>query len=132
MIASGNEPSYVLPAILAMAESTGASGRELILSTAIGLEISTRLARATLRQIIDPNEVKRKPVLHKLKRDGNAYSNFGAAAGAGRLAGLDRIKLSHALGIAGHLCIVMTRQVWLKPTALDFEIRSTGFQSRGL
>jgi 2-methylcitrate dehydratase PrpD len=79
MIAGGNEPSYVLPAILTMAESTGASGKELILSTAIGLEISTRLARATLRQVIDPTEVQAKPVLHKLKRHGNAYSNFGAA-----------------------------------------------------
>ena len=108
MIASGNEPSYVLPAILAAAENAGASGRELILSTAIGLEISTRLARATLRQIIDPSEVKPKPVSHQLKRHGNAYSNFGAAAGAGRLLGLDRAKLAHALGIAGHLTIVMT------------------------
>ena len=79
MIAGGNEPSYVLPAILAMAESTGASGKELILSTAIGLEISTRLARATLRQTIDPNDPKPTQVLHKLKRHGNAYSNFGAA-----------------------------------------------------
>jgi 2-methylcitrate dehydratase PrpD len=108
MIANGNEPSYVLPAILAMAESTGASGKELILSTAIGLEISTRLARATLRQIIDPDEVKPTPVLHKLKRHGNAYSNFGAAAGAGRLIQLDRTKMAHALGIAGHMCAVMT------------------------
>jgi 2-methylcitrate dehydratase PrpD len=108
MIASGNEPSYVLPAILSMAESIGASGKEWILSTAIGLEISTRLARATLRQIIDAKEVQPKPIAHNLKRHGNAYSNFGAAAGAGRLLGLDRIQLAHALGIAGHLCIVMT------------------------
>lgn len=108
MIAGGNEPSYVLPAILAMAESTGASGKELILSTAIGLEVSTRLARATLRQMIDPDEVKPKPVLHNLKRHGNAYSNFGAAAGAGRLLKLDRTQLAHALGMAGHMCAVMT------------------------
>ena len=108
MIAGGNEPSYVLPAILAMAESTGASGQDLILATAVGLEVSTRIARATLRQIIDPEEVKRVPISHKLKRDGNAYSNFGASAGAGRLAGLDRTTLAHALGIAGHMCAVMT------------------------
>jgi 2-methylcitrate dehydratase PrpD len=108
MIANGNEPSYVLPGILAMAEATGASGKELILSTAVGLEISTRMARATLRQMIDPKETKPVPVIHKLKRDGNAYSNFGAAAGVGRLAQLDHTQLAHALGIAGHLCIVMT------------------------
>jgi 2-methylcitrate dehydratase PrpD len=108
MIAGGNEPSYVIPAILSMAESTKATGKEWILSTAIGLEISSRLARATLRQIIDPKEVQPKPIDHNLKRHGNAYSNFGAAAGAGRLLGLDRIQMAHALGIAGHLCIVMT------------------------
>ena len=132
MIASGNEPSYVLPAILAMAESTGASGKELILATAVGLEISTRLARATLRQVINAAEVKPKPIEHKLKRHGNAYSNFGAAAGAGRLNGLDRIKLAHALGIAGHLCIVMTHgrygsagQRW------SLKYGAPGFQSIG-
>jgi 2-methylcitrate dehydratase PrpD len=117
MIAGGNEPSYVLPAILSMAESTGALGREWILSTAIGLEISTRLARATLRQIIDPNEVQPKPIAHNLKRHGNAYSNFGAAAGVGRLMGLDRIQLAHALGIAGHLCIAMVQLVSAGPSS---------------
>ncbi|MBN1191529.1 MAG: MmgE/PrpD family protein [Dehalococcoidales bacterium] len=132
MIASGNEPSYVLPAILTMAENGGATGRELILSTAIGLEISTRLARATLRQVLDPKEVQAKPIPHHLKRHGNAYSNFGAAAGAGRILGLDRIQLAHALGIAGHLCIVMTHgrygsagQRW------SLKYGAPGFQSMG-
>jgi 2-methylcitrate dehydratase PrpD len=132
MIANGNEPSYVLPAILAMAENTQASGKELILSTAIGLEISTRLARATLRQVLDPSECKPVPVTHQLKRHGNAYSNFGAAAGVGRLAGLNRTKLAHALGIAGHLCIVMTHgrygsagQRW------TLKYGAPGFQSNG-
>jgi 2-methylcitrate dehydratase PrpD len=132
MIASGNEPSYVLPAILAMAESAGASGKELILATAIGLEISTRLARATLRQVIDPREVQPKPISHQLKRHGNAYSNFGAAAGTGRLIQLDRTQMAHALGIAGHLCIVMTHgrygaagQRW------TLKYGAPGFQSTG-
>jgi len=108
MIASGNEPSYVLPAILAMAESTRASGKDLILASAVGLEISTRLARATLRQVIDPGEVKPVPVEHKMKRHGNAYSNFGATAGVARLMKLDREKMAHALGISGHMVAVMT------------------------
>jgi len=108
MVASGNEPSYVLPAITTMAESAGASGKDLILAAAVGMEISTRLARATLRQTIDPTDPKPQPVPHHLKRQGNAYSNFGAAAGAGRLVGLERTQLAHAMGIAGHLCIVTT------------------------
>ena len=107
MIAGGNEPSYVIPAILAMAESTGASGKDLVIATAIGLEISSRIARAVLRQVIDPSEAQ-PPLPLKLRRSGNAYSNFGAAAGAGRLLKLNREKMSHALGIAGHLCKVLT------------------------
>ena len=106
-IAGGNEPSYIIPAILAMAESAGASGKELILSTAIGLEISSRLARAVLRQVIDPAQAQ-PPLPLKLRRTGNAYSNFGAAAGVGRLLKLDPQKMAQALGIAGHMCQVLT------------------------
>ena len=106
-IAGGNEPSYIIPAILAMAESKKASGKDLILATVIGLEISTRIARAVLRQVIDPKEAQ-PPLPLKLRRTGNAYSNFGAAAGAGRLLKLNQEKMTHALGIAGHLCKVLT------------------------
>ncbi len=107
MVAGGNEPSYTIPAILAMAESAGASGKDLVLATAIGLEISTRIARAVLRQVIDPKEAQ-PPLPLKARRTGNAYSNFGAAAGAARLLKLDKDKTEHALGIAGHLCKVLT------------------------
>jgi 2-methylcitrate dehydratase PrpD len=107
MIAGGNEPAYVIPAILAAAESARASGKELVLATAIGMEISSRLARAVLRQVIDPKDARPMPPL-KLRRTGNAYSNFGAAAGAARLMKLDEAKTAHALGIAGHLCKIMT------------------------
>ena len=72
MICSGNEPSYVLPAIVAMAENQGASGKELILAAAIGLEVSTRIGRATLRQQIYPPDVKPIMPEHHLKRDGDA------------------------------------------------------------
>jgi 2-methylcitrate dehydratase PrpD len=107
MVAGGNEPAYILPAILATAESAKASGKELIMATAIGLEISSRLARAVLRQVTDLQEARPLPPL-KLRRTGNAYSNIGAAAGAGRLLKLDGEKMAHAMGIAGHLCKIPT------------------------
>jgi 2-methylcitrate dehydratase PrpD len=132
MIANGNEPSYVLPAILTMAENTGASGKELILSTAIGLEISTRMARATMRQMINPKEAQPINMPHHLKRHGNAYSNFGAAAGAGRIWGLDRAQMAHALGIAGHLCIVMTHgRYGSAGKRWTLKYGAPGFQSQG-
>ena len=106
-VAGGNEPAYIVPAILAAAESSKSSGTELITATAIALEISTRLARAVHRQVIDPAEAK-PPLPLKERRTGNAYSNFGAAAGAARLFKLDKEKTAHAMGIAGHLCKVPT------------------------
>jgi 2-methylcitrate dehydratase PrpD len=106
-VAGGNEPSYVIPAILAAAESRKVTGKELLLAAAIGLEISSRLARAVGRQAIDPADAQ-PPLPLELRRTGNAYSNFGAAAGVCRLLNLDSEKTAHAMGIAGHLCKVLT------------------------
>jgi 2-methylcitrate dehydratase PrpD len=111
IMAGGHDGAYVIPAVLAMAENVGASGRDLIVATAVGLEISARLARAVGQHNITAEAVRRRrasgPGLA-----GNAYSNFGAAAGAGRLMNLDAKQMSHALGIAGHLCMVLTYGRW--------------------
>jgi 2-methylcitrate dehydratase PrpD len=111
IIAGGHDGVYVIPAILAIAESVGASGKDLILAIALGLEISARLARAVGRHNITSQAVQRQrsspPGI-----TGNAYSNFGAAAGAGRLLKLDEEKMLHALGIAGHLCMVLSYGRW--------------------
>jgi len=111
IIAGGHDGVYVIPAVLAIAESAGASGKDLILATTISLEISARLARAVGRHNITPQDIQRqrgsKPGL-----TGNAYSNFGAAAGAGRLLNFDEEKMLHALGIAGHLCMVLSYGRW--------------------
>jgi len=46
IIAGGHDGVYVLPTVLAIAETVDASGKDLILATAVGLEISARIARA--------------------------------------------------------------------------------------
>ena len=113
IIAGGHDGVYVIPTPLAMAESVRASGSDLILSVALGLEISARIARAVGRFNITPQTLQRArsnepgPGL-----TGNAYSNFGAAAAAGRLLKLDEEKMLHALGIAGHLCMVLSYGRW--------------------
>lgn len=111
IIAGGHDGTYVLPAILALAESIGASGKDLILASAIGLEISARLARAVGRHNITPEDVKRQASGAR-GLTGNAYSNFGAAAGAGRLLDLDSRRMLHALGLAGHLTMVLSYGRW--------------------
>lgn len=83
IVAGGHDSAYVLPAPLAVAESIGASGREMILASAIGWEISWRLARAVLREAIMFGGAKQQNAIARQGRQGNAYSNFGAAAGAG-------------------------------------------------
>ena len=113
IIAGGHDGVYVIPAPLAVAENVRASGWDLILATVLGLEISARIARAVGRFNINPQIPQRD------NRDepwpgitGNAYSNFGAAAAAGRLLKLDDEKMLHALGIASHLCMVLSYARW--------------------
>ncbi len=111
IIAGGHDGVYVLPTVLAIAETVDASGKDLILATATGLEISARLARAVGRHNITTKDIQRqkgsKPGL-----TGNAYSNLGAAAGAGRLLKLGEERTLHAIGIASHLCMVLSYGRW--------------------
>ena len=109
IIAGGHDGTYVLPAVLAMAENAGASGKDLILASAIGLEISARMARAVGRHNVTVADVKRQ---RKPGLTGNAYSNIGAAAGSGRLLRLDNDRMLNAMGIAGHLTMVLSYGRW--------------------
>jgi 2-methylcitrate dehydratase PrpD len=111
IMAGGHDGVYVIPTILALAESTGASGKDLILASAVGFEISARLARAVGRHNITPEAVQRQRTAQPGLM-GNAYSNFGAAAGAGRLLHFNEAKMLHALGVAGHLCMVLSYSRW--------------------
>ena len=98
-ISFGHDGLFVIPPAMAIAESAGASGKDLILATALGLEISSRLARAARWHTITSEEVQ-QAVGHPPKNK-NAHSTFGGAAAAGRLLKLDPERMLHALGIAG-------------------------------
>jgi len=74
-----------------MAESLGASGKDLILSTALGHELAARMGRT-----LSPPAT------------GHGWTIFGAVSGAAKILKLDPAKVSHALGIAGYLCPVPT------------------------
>jgi 2-methylcitrate dehydratase PrpD len=103
----GHTTTFVIPPALALAESAKAKGKDLILANAIGYEISARISGATSRPLIGFEG----PELDKYSisgRSGQALNNFGAAAGAGKILKLDRDKMLNALGIAGHLCQVLT------------------------
>jgi 2-methylcitrate dehydratase PrpD len=95
----GHDGLFVIPPAMAIAESAGASGKDLILAMAVGLEISSRLARAARWHTITSEEVRK--TINNPPKDKNAHSAFGATAAAGKLLKLDRKRMLHALGIAG-------------------------------
>ena len=132
IMSGAHDVPYTVPAILAVAESAGASGQDLILAAALGLEISSRLAKAVLRHSTPWGTQVRPERTPGPARTGNAYSNFGAAAGAGRLLKLSDEKMLHALGIAGHTCHALTYGRWQSPApryASKYGI--PGFQGTG-
>ena len=105
VVAIGHAPPYIIPTELAMAERVDASGKDLILATAIGFEMASRLASATPA----PMQFEGKDRTFKYaKREGYAKTNFGAAAGAGKLLGLNAKQMANALAVAGHMSQILT------------------------
>jgi 2-methylcitrate dehydratase len=82
----GGHPSDNTPVALAAGEVAGSSGREIIAAIVLGYEIYGRLKEA-----MDRNS----------DWDGVTVSGFAAAAMAGRLMGLDRRQIAHALALSG-------------------------------
>jgi 2-methylcitrate dehydratase len=80
-------PSDNIPAALAVAETVGASGRELITAIVIAYEVQCRLCDAASLRAIGWDHV--------------TYGTFSTSLAAGKLAGLDEMRMRHALGIAG-------------------------------
>jgi 2-methylcitrate dehydratase PrpD len=80
----------VLPAALALAETRGMSGKDLLLAYNVGVEVETKISEA-----IAPRHYEEG--FHSTGTAGV----FGGAAAAGKLLGLDRVRMLRALGIAG-------------------------------
>ncbi|HIN05797.1 MAG TPA: MmgE/PrpD family protein [Dehalococcoidia bacterium] len=80
----------VIPAALAMGEYLGSSGQEVLAASAIGMEVCCRIGMA----------------VHPAHYDAGWHITgtcgvFGSVAAAGRLLGLDKGQMVHAMGIAG-------------------------------
>ncbi len=92
-IALGGHPTVVLlPVVLALAEATGAIGKEILTAFIAGMEVSCKIARGV-------NPVHYRSGYHVT----STLGVFGAAAAAGILLKLGRVELLHALGIAGSM-----------------------------
>ncbi len=121
----GHSTPCVVPASLALAESIGASGKELVLAIALGHEISGRLG-SVLTNLLEPPAEGRVPILPAVH--GYSMHSLGAAAAAGKILNLDRKKMASALGIAGYMAPVPAMVKWYKstPAALT-KYASTGW-----
>jgi 2-methylcitrate dehydratase PrpD len=86
---------------LALAESVGSSGEDLILATALAFEISLRI-RSAVKGIHDPGPEKDKMLWPEVA--GYSFASLGAAVGAGKFLNLDQEHMGNAIGIAGYIC----------------------------
>jgi len=88
----GHPSVAVVPAAMAVAEETGASGRDFIDACIIGFEVAGRLSAATTHE----------PYTRGYHGT-SIYGVFGSTAAAGRLLGLNVEQMRIAFGIAGSL-----------------------------
>jgi 2-methylcitrate dehydratase PrpD len=84
----------VMPTI-AVAESVGATGADLIAAVATAFEVGTRIAFSMpVYKVDEAGHLGRRGAV------GFSWAAYGAAAGAGKLLGLDAEQLARAFGIA--------------------------------
>ena len=88
-MAMGHPGASVIPAALAIAEQTGARGKEFLAALVAGYEVAVRASAARVPWYKD-----------KMYSTG-IWGVFGATAAAGKLLGFDETTLQSALGTAG-------------------------------
>ena len=105
----GHVTPFVLPGAIAVGESVRASGKALVLATAISHEMSFRMGKGMdyLRDTKD-GKVDPPPIF------GYSSTIFGGTAAAARLRGLSREVIGHALGIAASIAPVNSHWPWFK------------------
>lgn len=94
----------VASTVLAVAEAVGASGKDILLSAAIGLETSGRVGRAGASAYAPITEGPDRGKIHWDPVTGMTHGTFGAVAATGKLLNLDPDRMANAIGIAGYIC----------------------------
>jgi 2-methylcitrate dehydratase len=88
-------PSDNLAPVLAVGESVGATGKDILTAAVLAYEIQCRLC--------DASSLRAQGVDHV------TYGAISSAIAAGKLMGMDAVRLAHAIGLAG-VCNVALRQ----------------------
>ena len=99
LIAKGHPGIQVLPAALAYAQESGASGEALLIAIAVGYEVSSRISRAAQMKIaVHPH---------------GTWGTLGAALAAGRLKGFDERRMVELINVATTMGMATSRQTLL-------------------
>lgn len=98
--AKGHPGIQVVPAALAVAQESGASGSELLLAVMLGYEVSARISRAANMSLkIHPH---------------GTYGVIGAAVAAGRLHGLAPAQMRNLISMAATMGMATSRNTLLE------------------
>lgn len=106
----GHPGIFIFHAILAPAELQKATGKELITAFAVGYDIAVRIGHST-ESFLKVEGGKLRPILVS----GFGWKTFGAAAGAGKILGLNEQQMIYAFGLAGQLAPVPSFNKWQTP-----------------
>lgn len=99
LIAKGHPGIQVVPAALALAQESGASGEALLAAIAVGYEVSSRISRAAQMKIsVHPH---------------GTWGTLGAAVAAARLKGFDERRMVELINVSATMGMATSRQTLL-------------------
>jgi 2-methylcitrate dehydratase PrpD len=99
LFAKGHPGIQVVPAAVALAQESGASGEALLLAIAVGYELSSRISRAAQMKIaVHPH---------------GTWGTLGAAVAAGRLKGFDERRMCELINVSATMGMATSRQTLL-------------------
>ncbi len=110
LLPPGHVSPFVTAAPLAAAQAREASGRSLLLAVTIAHEVAARIGLS-----LDAMRARAGGALSQTW--GLGFNTFGAAAGVGKVMGLDASAMNDALGLAGYFSPVPSHNKSLNTTA---------------
>ena len=99
LFAKGHPGIQVVPAAVALAQESGASGEALLMAVAVGYEVSSRISRAAQTKIsVHPH---------------GTWGTLGAAVAAGRLKGFNERRMLELINVSATMGLATSRQTLL-------------------
>jgi len=98
---TGHATPSIIATVLALGERSGISGKDLILATALGFEISARLGSAAA---LSSTRLGSSGKMQWPDVSGNSIVTLAVATTASKVLDLDKQKMANAIGLSGCIC----------------------------